>query len=214
MNHHNTEKAEQLYDAIGMLDDKIIAEAQSPIAARTAMRREKRRVALLAVAAMLAVVLTGGAFRSFLRLQPKPSKSPHTDQSTQGDATPSSPIELDAILASAAPQAMTLQKEEINLHDGTMKLIWQENGATDYRCITFTDSGKQSTLKNAMRAEGTQKLTSEPQYRIWICYPDATVLSPHLANTPGNVGFGNLFSYRAEVLPTKNFTETVNKLLH
>ena len=123
-------------------------------------------------------------------------------------------IDLDQILQSASKDTPSLKKEEIDLFDGSMKIVWKEESEDLYHSLTVTGSGHQSTLSNAMKAKSPEKVQSEPNCALWICYPDGTVVSPDLENTPGNVGYGNLFSYSAEVMPTDRFTDIVNNLLN
>ena len=214
MNNRKMQNAEFLFDSMGMIDDKIIAEAESPIKARAVISSRRKQTALWAVAAMLAIVITGGSFRFLMGLQFSPDKKDEIkDDQNQGVDQPYL-SDLDQILQSAAKDTPALSKEEIDLFDGSMKIVWKEAEKDVYHSLAVTGSGHQSTLRNAMNTKSPEKVQSEPECSLWICYPDGTVVSPYLENTPGNVGYGNLFSYSAEVMPTDHFTDIVNNLLN
>ena len=48
---------------------------------------------------------------------------------------------------------------------------------------------------------------------VWINYGDGRVVTPYLKDTEGNVGYGTLFDYEPEIVPTKDMSKFVNSLV-
>lgn len=222
MNDQQSKNADYLFDAIGTLDDRFLAEAESPLSARSVIRTKRRRVAAL-IAAVLALTVMGSTFRFLFRLQTSPpaqdtapnGQVPPLQNNSSNEQRPSeSKQTLDDILLEAAENAPALSKDEIDLLDGSMKIVWKENGSQTYHVLRVEGSENQKDLAATLKNRSSQKVKSEPTFALWICYPDGTVICPYLANTPGNVGYQTLFSYSAEVMPTNRFINLINNLLY
>ena len=48
--------------------------------------------------------------------------------------------------------------------------------------------------------------------KVWISCGDGTVISPYLKASAGNIGYGELFNYEPEIIPSKSFNSCVSNL--
>ena len=49
---------------------------------------------------------------------------------------------------------------------------------------------------------------------MWIVYEDGRVVSPYLKHTQGNVSYGSLFDYSAEVEPNAALVKALHEVLN
>ncbi len=211
---------EVLFDAVGKIDDRLIQEAQSPDRAIASMRAKRRFLQSGAIAACIALALTGGGM--FYAITNKP----HTEPS---DGTPS----VSAPSYTQAEESQTLfemlsdtqgsklvstkSPDTLDFYDGNMSLIWRERGADSVQVMKVSEKN-QAAISKGIESAGAVSLTAEQaeaqEYEIWVCMGDGRVLSPQLKYSNGNIGHAELFEYLAEQEPSEQFTKAVYNLIN
>jgi hypothetical protein len=70
-------------------------------------------------------------------------------------------------------------------------------------------------MKRALNDRGdfVAENATEEETKVWVSMGDGRVISPYLAISEGNVGYGCLFDYESEVEPTDVFVQTVMDLI-
>ena len=121
MNEHNSKRTERLYDAIGEIDDKLIADALTPAKAREyAKARTRHRITQVAVACLFCLV--GVVIVRLPVIRDGNNVPTDTAPDTHSNAIldkVESHTTLESILekASSAPQIKQVKLEDIDLLD-------------------------------------------------------------------------------------------------
>ena len=212
--------ADRLFDAIGMIDDRMIAEAENAYS-RTPSRKPHtffRRYAVSLTVVLLVVGMIGGFVVSNMSDQ---VNSDIFDNDMTGNAANEGvqiSQSLDFVLSNVtADTADTVALDEIDFFDGEVSLIWSLEGEDEYHKLTFEAKDAVNTIKSCM-SKSTQQIsaTSTDTFAcsVWVSYGNGEVVSPYLKEAAGNVGYSTLFDYSPEVVPSESFTEFVIKELN
>ena len=198
-------KAEFLFSEISGIDDAIVAEALSYRAKRGVMTR-RAIVVLVAAALMLAALLGSFVIGSL------------ADRDKKDEAKPVDRVTLEESLADAetSGRVMTYQSaDDIDLFDGVTRIVWSEGA--EYYAIGLSNSSDRSRLDGALRDNYSKPNNvsggDEYQVKVWISYGDGSVVTPYLKDSAGNVGYGELFDYEAEIVPSESLAELVSDLV-
>ncbi|MBQ9079604.1 MAG: hypothetical protein IJY27_00860 [Clostridia bacterium] len=207
--------AEYLFDEIGGIDDSFIAAAQS---ARPARRYAPRRIAVLAAAVAAVIMLfavtvplyRGGSVKDDLdNAITSVNDNQAADNIDKADDLTPDKVELEALLAQTGNTfAVT---EQIDLFDGAARLIWQtrESGEISAIKLSTSELGRIKTLSgDGERVEG-----GESDILVWISYGNGQVVSPYLEASAGNIGYGSLFDYLPEIIPTDELTGYIGNII-
>ena len=202
--------AERLFDEIGLIDDRFIAEAASPYAPRE-RRLGLRRFFVIAVSVALAVCVGVGAFAVGKLGQKGEANAPEADNeiADKGDGLPSTLAgRLDAMREDT--DTLKVEKTDAVLFSGSPTVIWKYSDENEYRVsyITHTEAEELSLMlrKNrGTRADGNE--TETKLEGLWISSGDGRVISPYLEQTEGNTGYGEVFEYEPEYEPSEEFSE-------
>ena len=208
--------AELLFDAIGQIEDRYIAEAEAPYV-RPHSRLSPRRWIIVAATLSLAVSLSSALLIGNLlggkhaENEAAPDGFELMDQEI--GALPSLDRRLEEIREDT--EHLRTDAKDVDLFDGTPRVIWQY--ADEENC-------RSRSLSKLQLAELTQRLSenagtpiadtpSREGTRIWIAMGDGTVISPCLAASNGNVGYGSLFTYQPELEPSPAFSDLLCDIL-
>lgn len=201
-------KAEYLFDEIGLIDDSLVAAAmqESHSKQRTL---SLRRVTVAAVAAAMVFTASVG-----LTLSALIKKSDNNDGAPTHDGMVDS-ITLAHALAraeSGGAQSFT-EAQSIDLFDGKTKIIWEN--AERYYVLDVASGSDRQSLSKALDAtySASQNIGSDDGVRVWISYGDGSVVSPYLRKSAGNVGYGELFDYSPEIVPSDDLARLVDDLI-
>ena len=224
MSQRKEKLAEYLFDEIGGIDDSIIASAMGsyPQSRRITIRRK----AIVAVAALISLSVFTALFLGVLnRANQNPFEpSDKSDGIMNGasdedigddtvaddqpeysypEATPTLAVRLNAIKDTSG--AEKLYASEIKYFDGYARIVWKYSDEDYYRVcrISSSDLTKlQSKIENdqGKLVESAEKGSVEG---IWISFGDGKVITPCLISSEGNVGYGSVFDYTAEVEPSE-----------
>lgn len=198
-------EAKRLFDSIGTIDDSLIAEAQNaPVFKQKGF--SLKHLVPVAVAACVAIFIGAGALGAVLL----PFVFNGADKVEQ-------PPTLESVLNSASQggAATYCKKEDINLFSGKAGVVWESDNGDGYYLLELSSERELSELKGRLHS-GAQEIDAETargiESRIWVCFGDGTVVSPHLKASAGNVGYGELFDYSPEVIPSNGFVAFINGL--
>lgn len=212
--------AEYLFDEIGGIDDSYIAAAMS---ARPVRARRPSRIAVLAAAAVLVMAMVVALPMSFVTDKDDAahdtvlnegtaslSTDPSADDAEQKPDVIESPFELDSLLSNT-PDSFNMGGEP-DLFDGTPRLLWQT--ADGVLCGVKLSA---SELEHLNREQGKGKQVGdaamEAEVMVWISYGNGLVVSPYLEDSPGNVGYGELFDYSPEIIPSAAVTGRIRTII-
>ena len=209
--------SDKLFDEIGLIDDRFIYEANTPYISRS-RRGWSIATKMIAIAAAIALtfclsvgaLLTGALFvlggigndDSFV--DPPPSNNVTNDMESY--TTLSS--RLDSLSTSGT--YATVSGESLDLFDARPKIIWQKSGEKEYTVHQITNADAAALTEKMRSNSGSSVLGASQNYRsetlVWIALGDGRVITPHLAFTSGNVGYGELFEYEQEYEPSEEFS--------
>lgn len=217
--------AEYLFDEIGGIDDSYIAAAMS---ARPVRARRPSRIAVLAAAAVLVMAMVVALPMRFVTDKDDaahegvhdadPNRGTTTSLSTDPPAEDAeqkpdvieSPFELDSLLSNTSDSFN--MGGEPDLFDGTPRLLWQT--ADGVLCGVKLSA---SELDHLNREQGKGKQVGdaamEAEVMVWISYGNGLVVSPYLEDSPGNVGYGELFDYSPEIIPSAAVTGRIRTII-
>lgn len=215
----NTEmkKAEYLLDEIGLIDDGIIAEAM--MALSTSVKRSfslKKFVAVSAAAAVMVTVMLGTLVIGSLR-ENESGANDIAGTTDSGDLTQSLTLSETLLMAEASEASSSYASAlDVDLFDGQKKIVWQSADGGEYYSLDVVGSSESARLEKALSITygRAQNVTSDKdEAKLWICYGDGTVVSPYIKAGSGNVGYGELFDYSAEIIPSDNFKDLIELLI-
>ena len=198
-------KAEYLFSELSGIDERFVKESLEVRGKRSGFAK-KALVVLVAAAflmTMLFNVFVIGSIISEIRLD----KSPETVITS-----------FEEVLSNSENSARVMSYSasgDIDLFDGAIKLIW--NDGDSYKVIRLSgeserrqlDSAMSRSFANAKAVEGEADLGM----LVWVSYGDGRVVTPYLKNNAGNVGYGELFEYDPEIVPTDDMSDFVNYLV-
>ena len=202
-------KAELLYEAIGEIDDRYIAEAGRPF-------RKKRSASVftriaIAAALVLVIVLSGIAFFASVRsLAPSCDKEGEGSYGMNDSAAETSAPDKDSY--SDIKLIGCVSEEEIDFFGSTALVIIRRKGEQDFTVIEVS----KSRLNGLAESIGENELDgagADSEIYVWLCEGDGTVFSPYLRRSPGNVGYGSLFEYSPEISPSEQFLNYLNGII-
>ena len=213
MNHSipTSEAADRLLLAIGEVEEHWLADAIRP---RPTIKRFTRSALILAATLSLLISLVVGA----LIIGQTAHKGSMAGDAIgkENDAEAGSTFHtLSDRLSEVGTNAPTVSLQELDLLDGTSRLIWKYEGETRYRVCNVTEKDVRE-LEHLLDLGSHAKSDTVPSHAsigIWIARADGTVISPHLQRSEGNVGYGTLFDYDPELEPSKAFTDAFLKLI-
>lgn len=210
--------AQRLFDEIGNIDDRFIYEAETPYSARSGARFF-RIFAIGAVSIALALSIAVGVFVVGMMVGNKSAEDDgfrdnmvdaEVGDVADGTAEKRGISQRMTSLKAQTTDALTV-KEDIDLFDGTPKIIWKYTDETEYRMRAISDGeySDLTTLLSKNMGERVENGESGTLEGIWIASGDGRVVSPCLEMTAGNVGYGEIFDYVPEYEPTPELTDSL-----
>ena len=221
MIRNKRKSAERLFDVIGMIDDSIIAECQEPRASTSrkadiSLRFRKYASVFVVLAVVCASISTGLVIMKFTS---KKEDSVINDDN-KGNVGTTQDTEykdrFDTVLENAISSSgtRTLSLEEIDLFNGEINLIWTDASTDGYYVMTLNESSeyvKEGLKKGYSQLSADTGESENIGYTVWISYGNGEVVSPELKYSKGNIGYGELFEYSPEVLPSDAFVDMIEK---
>ena len=210
--------AQRLFDEIGNIDDRFIYEASTPYTARS-VARLVRTFAIGAVSIALALSIVAGVFVVGMMVGNKSAENEgYRDEMfdveagdvVDGTAERAGISQRMTSLRAQTSDALT-PKEDIDLFDGTPKVIWKYTDETQYRTRNISDDEYSSltTLLSKNMGERVESGAYGTLEGVWISSGDGLVISPCLEMTSGNVGYGEIFDYEPEYEPSTELTDSL-----
>lgn len=209
MNEHKIKRAERLFDAIGEIDDRIIAEAEAPYAKPKA-RFGFSRIATIAASLVVCVGIFAGVTAMLSKVVVDEDKA---------ESEPKASSTLASTLYSNRNNSsiLKLSANDIDLFGGRTSIIWKYDGDSDYRVVYVPERKVGELRKELLELDSAEKLSFEEaetiSCSIWVCDGEGTVVSPYLEVSDGNVGYGTLFDYSPEIEPTEDVNYLISDLI-
>ena len=201
-------KANQLFDAMGEIEDRWIAEAETPYAHVRGIRFGRRSLILAVTLGLVAVSTLGIMVANRSRDEAPEAMDPGENIETGASYT------LSERMSQLKGQTATLRvsREELNLFSGTPQVIWKYRDESEYRAKSLSH-GQVNQLMAAIELNpGTEVEANDVESDlegVWLVGSDGTVISPCLKRSDGNVGYGELFDYEPELEPSDVFVNTL-----
>ncbi len=213
MKEQKRKNNDALFDALGYIDDAIIANAETPTRALATLRAKRRALQSCAIAACITLVVSGGGiiYKLSIPNSDAPNDTPSfTDKEEEKT--------LFGMLGSAIRlgKATSVSSEQINFFDGEMKIVWREKNDGSLYMLQVNQQSR-TNLEKSLRLSAKQLTPSDSEkveYDIWVCMGDGRVVSPQLKYSEGNIGYASLFSYSPEQEPSEMFSKTVSDLIN
>ena len=212
MKMNRIQKTAYLFDAIGGIDDRLLADAMQYGGARRSVGM--RKVLLLAATLSLSLIFLLQIAVGFAMGGLNKNNAPSKEETTE-DA----PFALDAVLSEqrgTGQLTVLSSKEEYPFFDGTSRLVWQYGDeAFWYISRPLTAYEVEELLHEMSRGGriGVKEGDGEPLCRIWLVCDNGEVRSPYLEASDGNVGYADFFDYRAEVIPDDGLISCISDIL-
>ena len=198
-------KAEYLFSELSGINERIVAEA---LEVREKKKGFVKRTLIVLVAAALLMTLAVGTFIIGNIAGNKKSDN-------GGDVVVPT---FEEVLRDAEDSQRVMSyrsAENIDLFDGATKLVWSDGDG--YNVIRLTGDSEKNKLTSAMKKSYSNAKvvtdTDDTHVLVWVSFGDGRVVTPYLKNTAGNVGYGELFEYESEIVPTDDMNEFVNSLV-
>ncbi len=205
-------QAERLFDAIGLIDDRIIAEAAAPFEKKKKIPATRAIGAFASALALTLVVFVGASF--FLDNMVDGDMDKTEDMAS--DPTESA-LALSSTLMSLKSDTtiLVMSYEEIEYFGDRTSIIWRYEGESEYR-VEYISRVRAAELRSELEksSKAANTLTDEQMpCEVWICYGDGTVVSPYLKLSEGNTGYRELFDYNPEIEPSEELVKLINDLI-
>jgi len=210
--------AQYLFSEIGNVEDALLYEAIRPrVQATRYAGARMRRVILLAAVLGVAASLILGAFVIGFFEGSKSEDALRDENAVIGSEPKDYHTDLAVLLLDAekGTGVQRLAADQIDLFDGKSKVIWQSEGQTDYCVKSLASTEADKKLQNAVGNDDPNPVGKTPTVvRVWFCLGDGRVVSPYLSVSEGNVGYGVLFDYEPESIPSEDLVRTVEDLIY
>ena len=218
--------AEYLFDEIGGIDDSIITSAMGSYPRHR--RGYIRRKAVIAIAAVLSLsVFTVASIVMLNRAGEDLFDSPNAsmDEASKGDGEkapadnePDYGFNAEAVTLATrlnslknTASAEKLYASEIKYFDGYARIVWKYSDEEYYRVCKISSSDL-SRLKEKIENDQGKLIETAAESSvagIWISLGDGRVVTPCLLSSEGNVGYGSVFDYTAEVEPSESLAKFI-----
>lgn len=209
--------AQRLFDEIGQIEDRYIAEAETPYVRARAHLSPRRWMIVAASLTLLVSVTAALLVGNLIGGEGMPKSEADLDGFEVMDQEIGTVTTLSTRLEELRLETEDARtdKEELDLFDGTARVIWQYADEENYRTQALTKTQLTKLTAQLTKNEGTQvaENTAQTGTRIWIAMGDGTVISPCLARSDGNVGYGTLFTYQPELEPSEGFSDLLCAIL-
>lgn len=227
----NTEKygaAERILDAIGALDDRIIAEcADAP--RKIVYGRKKfapiKKIAVIAAvlgvaASLLLAMLAVGMFNDSKSEGAEDcefateAKAENINDAGTAGSTSSQSLEGALVMCKPYTEDMKKDFEDIDLDNGIPKIIIKYSYEEAYRVCNVTvgdmarltdllyPSGKAQTRDGASNMDG-----------VWLCLADGSVITPEIPISEQSAAVYGLFEYEKSYEPSAEFVSALIEVI-
>lgn len=196
--------AEYLFSEIGEIDERFLSEAFTYPQVKKFKKAQANKLRKILIAAVIGLaVLLFPIWKNLLNIQ-----NDFYEPTYMSDAI---------VHASKMKQIKSISKDNIDLFDGSVKIIWKLKDKDDYFVIKVNDFDSSELLRESKNVTfNSVKVTDKNKYypeMIWINDGRGVVFSPYLRYSKGNIGYGELFNYSPEVEPNHLYVNYVFELI-
>lgn len=207
MKSDKQQKAHNLFESIGEIDDTILQDALTYMPQKR--RQLQWRLLPLAACLILCTALLLATFPILYRPQP----TPPSNDGLQSNGAPSLDTLLLELRDRDVGQSVT-NEQAVPFFDGYAYLVWQYRDSGEL-CISQALSGQELASLSAEFGKG-ERIDSDAASqacRLWLVLGNGEVYSPYLPLSSGNVGQADLFDYEAELQPSDGLIAAVTGIL-
>lgn len=238
MKKNKRRSATTLFDSLGSIDDRYIAEAQSYRGAAEhharvlSTPRSRRMTMVAAIAALLIITvcalplamrndrdginapgdgMSTSANGADDRVTSGPDNASEPNSDDPFDISPPDSIQKSAmstLLRECAAVHEPIQSLP-DLSDGQTRLIWSCDG--QLYAVTLNSSECDRLLSSMREGSGSRPIRHSEQ--LWLCLGNGDVLSPELLPSSGNIGRFAIFDYSAELEPDEAVISCIRTIL-
>lgn len=184
-------KSDALYllSEISGIDERFINEAECYT------RHKRLRWTSLRTAA--AVILCFTVILCYKILSPNVSRKP------------SSQTTLSMVLASYTDKATVTDANGLTLDEGT--LIWSIDDR--YYSVRLDSDSTEDIVSFIGNGISVENGSEDSGIRVWFCIDNGITVSPELKASNGNMGYGGIFDYSPEIIPSAILIDRIDMLL-
>lgn len=209
MNEQRINKADRLFDAIGQLDDRMIAEASLPPKKKSF---SFYRVVTVTASFLVCVGILAGASVMLSR-----GGLDAENEAPDMAETVSLSLADSLMLKRGSASVLKVAADDLDLFGGKMSIIFKFSDESDYRVVSVSSLRAAELKKELLRDDEGKKLSPEESSAVpvslWVCDGAGEVMSPYLEKSEGNVGYGRLFEYSPEIEPSEDLSELIIDLI-
>jgi hypothetical protein len=236
----NSKGGELLFDAIGGIDDRFIYEAETYVKVKRKLPLRKLAIAAVSFTLLFSLVLTlivsntsksgedsaGADIHGSVHEEAiKPSVTDEIKADSEADKENADISDkpklttLSDVFEEVRFEIMSFPSVDVerdSLFDGKAKIIWRYEGEDEYQVLPV-DSHYENELINGLASSDICEEVDDDATigcDVWICFGDGLVYSPYLRLTNGNIGYGELFDYEAEINPTETFAKLIKTIIN
>lgn len=203
-----------LFDEIGKIDDKYVAEAMECRSYATKKRSFIKILSLAACITLIAVFcLVGISNIADTLLDAYKNDSPADSDNVYetSDALYEVMTGLDVKFLSAA-QISTPTAELVC--DESVRIIWTYNGEVYYSVTVDPSDAK--TLEKYLAKESASRVSPSDEYgdfRFYVSYGNGLLETPYIEDNAGRLSIGSLSDYLPEVYPSSELADFIGSLI-
>ncbi len=210
----NEQKILYLFDEIGRIDDKYVAEAME---CRSYTAKKRSFIKILALAACITLItvscLVGISNIANSLFDACKNDLPSDDGTVyeMSDALCEVMTELDVKFLSAAQ----ISKPTAELVcDGSLRIIWTYNGEV-YYSVTV-DSSDAKALERHLARKSSSRVSPDDEYgdfRFYVSHGNGLLETPYIEDNAGRLSVGSLSDYLPEVYPSSELADFIGSLI-
>lgn len=129
--------------------------------------------------------------------------------SPKGSHKPSSQTTLSLILVSYTDKATITDANGLSLDEGT--LIWSIDNR--YYSVRLGADSTEELVPFIGNGISVENGSEDSGIRVWFCIDNGITISPELKASNGNLGYGDIFDYSPEIIPSTILIDRLDMLL-
>ena len=210
----NEQKILYLFDEIGKIDDKYVAEAMEYRRYAPEKRSFIKILSLAACIALIAVFCLIGISNIADALLDTDKNDFPSDGGTvyeTPDALCEVMTELDVkFLSSAQISSPTAEL----VCDGNVRIIWTYNGEVYYSVTVDPNDAK--ALERHLAGKSSSRVSPDDEYgdfRFYVSHGNGLLETPYIEDNAGRLSVGSLSDYLPEVYPSRELADFISSLI-
>ncbi len=221
MNESREIRASRLFDAIGDIEDRYIAEAETAYAPK---KRWVLLTRLLPVALCLTIFVgvyvalmagNGAKTEDNALVMADMDRSPLSVNGAMTESTTTSGTLSTSALLLQILSSATAEEGNAESVDTASRLVWKKSGEDTYHTVALTAEQTEKLIdKMAKNTGGTPATSDALSLRVWIVCADGRVLTPYLLYKETDPPQREFFAYDPQIEPSAEWVEQIEAILN